>query len=82
MRVGRRAVGAEEALPFPLAGPPAREVGIDAGSAQRELPRLVVGDVPGVDVEPVERAGLLGRRAQEVRGAVDEVGIVPLEEGG
>ncbi len=46
---------ADESPPIPLAGPPGRQVGIDPLGALRAFARVLVADVRGVDVEPVER---------------------------
>src|SRR5207249_2253690 len=80
MRIAPGAVGEQETLPLPSAGPPAREVRIDARGANRQLAGLVVGDVGGVEIEPIEGAGLFGGGAQKIFRAVDEVRIVPFEK--
>src|SRR5262249_56587810 len=80
--VGRGELDGNEALPLPLSRAPGREVRVDVGIPDRELARHVVGDVARVDISPVEGPRLLAGGALEVGCAVDDVGIVPLEERG
>ena len=57
-----------------------REVWVDAGWAHRVRPRVEVGDVVAVDVEPVERVGDLVRGPEEVLRGLHPLRVVELRE--